>query len=381
MKIAIVCDVLGSENNGTSIAGMNLIRHLKSKGHQVRVLCPDKDKAGTEGFYIMPVFNAGPFNGYVEKNGVSIARTDKEKLEKALRGADAIHVMMPFFLGAAAVRYARDNEIPVTAGFHCQAENITNHFFLMDKKAVNDLTYKIMYNRVYKYVDAIHYPTQFIRDTFEKRVGRTTGYVISNGVNEIFIKGEPKRPKALKDKFVILYTGRYSKEKNHKILIDAVSLMPERNRIQLIFAGSGPLYEDLKKYGEKLPNKPIMEFYSREELVDVINYSDLYVHTAKAEIESIGCLEAISCGLVPVISDSPRSATRYFALSRKNIFDHKDPADLAAKILYWMEHEDEKDRCSKAYREYGKRFDQKRCMEQMEEMIINTAGRAGGSYT
>ena len=33
MKIAIVCDVLGEENNGTTIAAMNLIRSLKAKGH------------------------------------------------------------------------------------------------------------------------------------------------------------------------------------------------------------------------------------------------------------------------------------------------------------------------------------------------------------
>lgn len=41
MKITIVCDVLGEENNGTTIAAMNLIRSLKAKGHNVTVVCPD----------------------------------------------------------------------------------------------------------------------------------------------------------------------------------------------------------------------------------------------------------------------------------------------------------------------------------------------------
>ena len=44
MKITIICDVLGRENNGTTIAAMNLIRSLKSKGHDVTVVCPDEDK-------------------------------------------------------------------------------------------------------------------------------------------------------------------------------------------------------------------------------------------------------------------------------------------------------------------------------------------------
>ena len=38
MKIAIICDVLGKENNGTTVAAMNLIRSLKAKGHEVRVV-------------------------------------------------------------------------------------------------------------------------------------------------------------------------------------------------------------------------------------------------------------------------------------------------------------------------------------------------------
>ena len=56
MKITIVCDVLGKENNGTTIAAMNLIRSLKEKGHEVKVVCNDKDKQNLEGYYVVPRF-------------------------------------------------------------------------------------------------------------------------------------------------------------------------------------------------------------------------------------------------------------------------------------------------------------------------------------
>ena len=62
MKIAIICDVLGKENNGTTVAAMNLIRSLKAKGHDVRVVCPDEDRRGAEGFYIVKKINFGIFN-------------------------------------------------------------------------------------------------------------------------------------------------------------------------------------------------------------------------------------------------------------------------------------------------------------------------------
>ena len=48
MTITIVCDILGEENNGTTIACMNLIRFLRAQGHTVRVVCADQDKAGNE---------------------------------------------------------------------------------------------------------------------------------------------------------------------------------------------------------------------------------------------------------------------------------------------------------------------------------------------
>lgn len=44
MKITIICDVLGEPNNGTTIAAMNLIKHLKEKGHEIRIVCNDADK-------------------------------------------------------------------------------------------------------------------------------------------------------------------------------------------------------------------------------------------------------------------------------------------------------------------------------------------------
>ncbi|MBQ7248105.1 MAG: glycosyltransferase [Lachnospiraceae bacterium] len=121
MKIAVVCDVLGKENNGTTIAAMNLIRSLRKKGHEVRVVCSDADKKGRPGYYVMPGLNLGPLNGYVAKNGVVISALDKKVLEDALHDVDIVHVMIPFTVGSAAAKYAHRHGIPLTAGFHCQA--------------------------------------------------------------------------------------------------------------------------------------------------------------------------------------------------------------------------------------------------------------------
>ena len=371
----MICDVLGAENNGTTIAAMNLIRSLKAKGHNLKVVCPDEDKRGQDGFYVVSKYNFGPLNSYVEKNGVSLAKPDEDILREAVTGADVVHILVPFALGHAAAEMATEMKIPVTASFHCQAENFTNHI-LMNSDFANRTVYRFFYKQVYRMCAAVHYPTKFICDVFENEVGPTPHYVISNGVNKMFRYRPTEKPENLRDRFVVMFTGRYSREKSHKVLIDAVAQSKYRDRIQLILAGSGPLEEKIKEYArEKLPIFPIFRFYSREELIEVLNYADLYVHPAEIEIEAISCLEAISCGLVPVIADSPRSATRYFALTEDNLFHYNDAASLAEKIDFWMENPERKERMREQYLGYAEQFDYDICMDRMEHMLISAASK------
>lgn len=370
MIITVVSDVLGKENNGTTIAAMNLIRTMRKKGHTVRVVCPDEDKRGQEDYYVVGKFNFGPLKGYVRKNGVTIARVEKDVLKKAIDGADVVHVMMPFGLGKAAAIYAHENGIPLTAGFHCQAENITGHIFMKNFRFANFVTYKILYKRLYRYCDIIHYPTQFICDVFEGVVGRTNKKIISNGVGSAFVPTAVKRPEGWKDKFVILFTARYSPEKSHDILLRAAALSKYKDRIRLVFAGTGPRKDAILSLSEKLGiEKPILAFFNRNDLIKVINAADLYVHPAEIEIESIAALEAIACGKVPVIADSPKSATRYFALSDRNLFKYDSPEDLAEKIDYWLDNPAELEKCKKDYEGFSKQFDFGYCMDRMEDMF------------
>ena len=391
MVITVVADVLGSENNGTTVACMNLIRYLKSRGDTVRVVCCDEERRGTEGYYIVKKLSLGPaLDAIIRKNCVSIAVPDKKVIAEALDGCDAVHIMTPFILARAALREAVKRNIPVTAGFHCQAENLTSHLMLMNSKLANKLVYKNFYNGFYKYVDAVHYPTQFIRDVFEKSVGRrTNGYVISNGVNEVFEKRPAEKPAALAGKFVILFIGRYSREKSHKVLVKAVAKSKYRDNIRLIFAGSGPRKREIDACVKKAGiAPPVMEFFTRERLLEAINYSDLYCHPAEIELEGIACLEAISCGLVPVVSDSPRCATKYFAPDEKCIFKCNDSADLAAKIDFWIENPALREEYSARCLASGVSVKQSVCMEAMRKMITETAeakkhrlSREAGRYT
>ena len=193
--------------------------------------------------------------------------------------------------------------------------------------------------------------------------------VISNGVDPVFVHKKEEKPKELEGKFCILSTGRMVKEKCQADLIKAVSYSKYADKIQLILAGDGPLKKRLQTLGAELKNPPIMGFYPKEELVKIINYCDLYAQASYAEIECIACVEAMTCGLVPIIADSKMSAARYFALSESNRYAFGKPRALAEKIDYMIEHPEFRAAESKKYVEYAERFRIDKCIDKMEEMF------------
>ncbi len=376
MKICIVCDVLGKQNNGTSVAAYNLIDFMLKRGHEVHIVCPDEDKKGERGFYVVPTLNFHIFNNYVvKKNGVKISKRDDVVLMRAIRGCDIVHIMMPFGLGKRAAYICHKYHIPCTAGFHVQAENVTSHVFCKNWKLANWLVYQYFYEKTYSYLDAVHYPTQFIRDVFEKSIQKkTNGYVISNGISKDFYYKKVSKPGYFKDKILILFSGRYAKEKSHDVLIKAIKYSKYKDKIQLIFAGKGPQEHYLRKLAEKekLVNTPVFEFFSHDQIVDCIRMCDLYVHPSTMEIEGISCLEAIAGGLVPIVSDSKKSATKSFALFKNNVFKSGDYKDLAKKIDYWLSHPNEKKKAKEAYKGFVKKLDRTFCMKEMERMFKET---------
>lgn len=372
MVITIVCDVLGKENNGTTIAAMNLIRFLKKQGHEVRILCGDQDKKNEENVFVVSNFNFGKMlNNYVDKVGVTLAKPDQKIIKSALKGADLVHIMVPLPLGLATIKVAKEMNLPVTAGFHMQAENLTCYLKMNKIKPLNKFVYKFIYKKMYKYVDGIHYPTAFIRGVFEKNIKHTTpGYVISNGVHDYVKKRDTEKPEEYKDKIVILTTGRYAREKSQDILIKAIAKSQYRDRIQLILGGQGTKEKYYRKLAKKLPVAPVFKLFPRNELIDVLNYSDLYIHPAEVELEGIACLEAIACGKLTIVSDSKLSATREFAIDEKCVFKNRKPKDLTRVMDYWISHEDERKQYEQKYLESAKVFNQNECMKRMEQMMI-----------
>lgn len=368
MKISLIADFYGQHNNGTSVTAARLVSNLRARGHEVTVVSPYEFQE--EGYVQLEKMHIPVFGGYIEgKNGIIFAKVKEEILLDVIQNSDIVHVLMPFSAGSAAARMANELGVPLIASFHVQPENITSHMFLMNSRWVNRFIYRVFWNKCYKYARFIHCPSNFIAGELLNNGYQSNLRVVSNGVIPVFHKKKAVKPAVFQDKICILFIGRYADEKRHDLLIDAAAISKYADRIQLIFAGNGPREDKINKRSQKLANPPFLQLLSEKDLSMVINYCDLYVHPSDVDIEAISCIEAFSCGLVPVISDSSRSATKQFALTPENIFTAGDPNSLAEKIDYWLDHPSEKEELSKQYVEFGKKYAIENCVDQMERMF------------
>lgn len=361
MVIALVIDSFDALNNGTTASARRFVENLRSLGHTVRVLTsgekgPDK--------FLLPPWKIPIVSWFADKQGITFSKINKETIREFLTGADVVHFYLPFPLSRAVEKMAREMKIPCLAAFHVQAENITYNIGLGKIDLAARFFYKFLYHYFYKRFNDIHCPTEFIAQELRNNGYKAKLHVISNGVDEVF---KPKE-KIPHEHIRILMIGRLSPEKRQDLIIEAAKKSKYADQIQLVFAGHGPLLEKYKEMSKDLPRKPIFGFYSTEELLKIIHSTDIYVHASDVEIEAIACMEAFSCGLIPIIANSKKSATVHFALDERSLFNPGDSNSLAEKIDYWITHPEEKEIMGKKYAEQGNEYRVLNSVCKMEEV-------------
>ncbi len=365
MKIVLVVDQFDSSNNGTTVTARRYAEELRKRGHEVTILAGGEPM---EHKISVPVHRIPFFQKLIESQGMRFAKPVDEAYYQAFREADIVHFYMPFRFCRRGEELARQMHKPVVAAFHVQPENITSSIGLGKNKVVNRFLYWWFYHVFYNRFRFIHCPSRFIANQLKEHHYTADLRVISNGVDDAFRPVEGSRKPEWKGKFVVLMVGRLSGEKRQDLIIEAAKKSKYADKIQLVFAGQGPKEAEYRRLSKGLVNEPVFSFYTKDELVKLINGCDLYVHASDAEIEGISCMEALACGLVPVIANSKLSATPQFALDDRSLFRAGDAADLAAKIDYWIENPQEKESLKERYVQQGNSMRVSTCVAQAEKM-------------
>jgi 1-acyl-sn-glycerol-3-phosphate acyltransferase len=392
MIITLVTDTFDVGNNGTTISAMRFAANLISRGHTVRVVaCGEPgDRAGLgrdgpEVFWV-PELVLPIASRLARRQNTAFGKPDRDTLIAAIKDADVVHIYQPWPLGRAAERIARELGVPAIAAFHIQPENITYNLGLGWFPPAAHLVYLLLRVLFYRRFADIHCPSTFIAAQLRHHGYQARLHVISNGVSGNFRPG-PARERGPDEPFRILMVGRFSPEKRQEVLIRAVHRSRHAARIQLIFAGHGPREKRLRRKAARLANPAQFGYHTQAELLELIRSCDLYVHASDVEIEGVSCLEAFASGLVPVISDSRRSATGQFALGPANLFRAGDASSLAARIDGWIEDPDALAEASEAYAHYADLYAVERSVKTIERVYARAgdtpqapAGYSGRVY-
>lgn len=361
MKILIVATDYFNESNGLCISTQRFIKCFKEYGHEVRVATNNRNGQSE---YPLDVYKVPVFHGIIEKEGYTFAKNDEKVLTEAINWCDIVHLEDPFPLGKFTSKLAEKLNKPCTATFHLYPENMTYaaniHWLRLDGMFMR------YFRSSFERCILVQCPTEIVMNRLQKFKFKNELVVVSNGITEDSIQKERlEKPEELKNKFVILSTGRYSREKNQQELIRALAKSKYKNDIKVILAGKGPLDQKLKKLSSKLKIDVDYNFYTQNDLKAIRGYADLYVHCAKVEVEGMACMEAFSSGCVPVIAKNKLSSTWIYGIGDNNIYKSNKPKELASKIDYWFENKDTLEEYRLKYVDLGEQLTIKKSADAM----------------
>lgn len=363
MVIVLVVDSFADKSNGTSMTAFRFSKALQDRGHIVRVVAP---YIKGENYFTLKERYIPIVTEVSHKQHMIFAKPDEKILKEAFSGADVVHLFLPFKLEKVAMKIAKEMKIPYMAAFHLPPGHIAYNIGLQKVQLFNKFIFWWFKKTFYDKVNHIHCPSELIKNEIEREGYKAKKFVISNGFDPQF--APPKEPLDSDGFIHISMVGRYSPEKRQDLIIKAIAKNPYKDKIKLHLKGIGPLESKLKRLAKILPNGADIGFAEQDELEHILHSSYLYIHASDVEAESIACLEAISCGVVPIISDSKISATSQFALDSRSLFKAGNSDDLSQKITYWIENQKEREIASTLYAKSALNYTLESSIKKTEEM-------------
>jgi len=195
--------------------------------------------------------------------------------------------------------------------------------------------------------------------------------IISNGIDINKYKKRINKNKLLKKynlstKKKVLYVGRYSPDKNIETLLIACKDIED---YELLVVGHKEIKDKLNEYFTN-ENIIYMGPKNQNELIDIYSLSDVLVLPSLIELESLVFLEAISCSLPIIISDSNLNKTSQHMQNNGLIFKSKDPIDLAKKINTILTDNKLRQKMSVESRKIAEKLDFKKSISKIENLFI-----------
>ena len=134
---------------------------------------------------------------------------------------------------------------------------------------------------------------------------------------------------------VLLFVGRLTRPKNLLALADAFAELKKKvEGAVLLIVGKGELEKPLARYIEekRIPDVRLLGFIPNRELPGVYGCADFFVMSSTYEGQPVVLLEAMACGLPPILSDIPAMRDVVGESGLGLLVDFSDPHRAADRI-------------------------------------------------
>lgn len=328
VRIAVVTESYLPQVNGVTNSVVQATAELRKRGHEILIVAPGGKPAEESETGVVRVGAVG-LPGYREVK-VGLAR---RIVDEALRGfrPDVIHLASPVALGVAALRTAREVNIPAVAVYQTDLARYAAAYHL---PLVCSSAWRWL-RRIHNRADLTLAPSTPVAAELVGRGFRRVRLWARGVDTDLFHPGRASgRLRASigeDDRLLVGYVGRLSADKEVKHLVHLAAL----DGVRLVVVGDGPARKWLEK---RLPDAYFAGFLQGGALASMFATFDLVVHTSRFDTFGQVIQESLASG-TPVVAPSSGGPLDLLASGHNGVLWDADRPEMIADVVAWL-HED-----------------------------------------
>ncbi|HET8904966.1 MAG TPA: glycosyltransferase [Saccharospirillum sp.] len=298
--------------SGVTISIERLLRGLKARGHEVKVVAPHYDQNGEPREDTFRVKTLVAFGRHREFRLANVFQPRIFKLFNQYK-PDIVHLHHPFWLGSIGLWLARRHKVPSVYTYHTRLEMYAHYVPLPGRIFRNVISHELI-RRFCNRCDGVVVPT-FSTEEYLRLIGvkspvcvQPTGIDFDrfNQRNEAAIAELRSRFNIGDEDRVLVSVSRLGKEKNIAFMVDAMQQLRQKTecRFRLLLVGEGDERQMLEEKIKALGLQDVITLVGAvgpEVIPAYYQLADVFVFASQSETQGMVILEAMAAGL-PVVA-------------------------------------------------------------------------------
>jgi glycosyltransferase involved in cell wall biosynthesis len=387
MRVLFVSDVYFPRVNGVSTSVRTFRADLASLDIESVLVAPDYGAAGTTAEAGVVRVASAAVPGDPEDRRMRWGSLRAALANLAPASFDLVHVHTPFLAHYAAMRYARQLQIPCIATYHTFFEEYLHHYVPILPRALGRGLARTFTRAQCRQVAALIAPSEPMRDKLLDYGITTPIHIIPTGLGaNRFESGDGARFRAAQNlpaqRPFMLYIGRVAHEKNINFLLQVFA----RVRVSVpdalfVIAGEGPARDPLRRLAARLGLQDDVHFIGYldrdTELLDCYAAADAFVFASRTETQGLVLLEAMAQG-APIVSTAKLGTLSILKPGCGALIVGEDLEEFAAAVVTVLQDEQLRARLARAGRSYARNWSSLAMARRLAELYraIGSGARA-----